>query len=358
MKNKHNGIISFWKFIYSLIIIIFHGRLFAEPNASYILFSKGSIAVEFFFIVSGYLLANSALKNESIDNPKDLGKETIKFIFKKIKTFFPYIFIFYISTLIVTIIYQKLSIYQVISSIWSLFMLNIAGFKGIEINGVVWYIGAMLICMLFLYPLIRKYKYNFIYIVSPLIIILLGGWLNHDYNSLRSPYVWLGFANKGLIRSFMVLNIGIVLYPIVKKLSKLNFTKFGKFCITIIEISGFVAPLLINHFLDSASKYDFVVLVILSIAIILAFSGKTLEYKFMNNKVSYFLEKISLPMYLSHICIRTIMINSNLFLNLTYYNKLLILIISTMVISFIVMKFVELLNKKNCSKKIKKIFLK
>lgn len=50
-KKKHNGIISFWKFMFSIMIVIFHSENLAF-NTDYILFKDGAIAVEFFFIVS------------------------------------------------------------------------------------------------------------------------------------------------------------------------------------------------------------------------------------------------------------------------------------------------------------------
>jgi len=357
LKKQHNGIISFWKFIYSLVIIIFHARVFSDPTTKIVLFSKGSIAVEFFFIVSGYLLAKSALKTKLKEN-ESLGKETLQFIFKKIKTFYPYIFMFYILTLIVTIIFEKLSLGKIISSVWNLLLLNIAGFKGIEINGVIWYISAMLICMLILYPLIKKYRYNFIYIISPLIIILLGGYLNHNFNSLRTPYLWIGFANKVLLRAFLELNLGIILYPISIYLSKINFSKFGKIIITITSNICFMIPLFINHFLQNASKYDYIILIILSISILLAFSTQTLDYKIMNNKISYFLEKLSLPMYLSHIFIRIVIINCEFLKKYSYNIKLLIFIVLTLIISYMSLRLVEFLkNKKIISNIFQKLFL-
>ena len=60
MYNKRNGAIDLLKFLFSLMIVIYHGRLFA--NAENPLFRAGKIGVEFFFIVSGYLMAAKAEK--------------------------------------------------------------------------------------------------------------------------------------------------------------------------------------------------------------------------------------------------------------------------------------------------------
>ena len=63
MKEKHNGIISFWKFIFSLLILALQGGMMRK-DAIYS-FKGGSIGVEFFFIVSGYLFCHKCLKTNS-----------------------------------------------------------------------------------------------------------------------------------------------------------------------------------------------------------------------------------------------------------------------------------------------------
>lgn len=342
--KKHNGIIGFWKFAFCLLILIYHANIFKSGNET-ILFSKGSIGVEFFFLVSGFLLAKSVF-NKKEQKEESLGKETILFIYKKIKRFFPYILVCFIGGLIVKTIYSDMTIRDYVLSIWELFFLRMAGFRTTVVNGAAWYISAMLLAMLILYPLLRKFKKNFIYLGAPIIVIFLAGILNNNYFSLRVPDEWLGFFYKGFIRAFMELSLGCILYLVCEKISKLNFTKFGKILITSIEIIGFLIPFIIFQFIDSATTYDFVVLAIISISIVLAFSEKTLEFKLFNNKVNLYLEKLSLPVYLSHTFIRTIINESSLTINLSYYEKLIIFIIVTILFSMILMKIIEKLSEK------------
>ena len=354
--NKHNGIIGFWKFAFCLLIMIYHGNIFQVEDET-ILFSKGSIGVEFFFLVSGFLLAKSALNKK--ENDKELlGKETIRFIFKKIKAFFPYILVCFIGGLIVKSIYSDMTIKDYILSIWDISFIRMAGFRMTVVNGAAWYISAMLLAMLILYPLLRKYKKNFVYLGAPIIVIFLAGILNHNYFSLRVPDQWLGYFYKGFIRAFMELSLGCILYLICEKVKNINFTKLGKLSITLIEFVGFLIPFVISQFIENATTYDFIVLAIMSISIIFAFSEKTLEFKFFNNKIVYYLEKLSLPIYLSHTFIRTIINESSLTINFNYYEKISIFVVITVIFSISLKFILELLANKNYFiPQIKRIFI-
>lgn len=344
--KKHNGVISFWKFMFSLMIIIYHGHKFsASPNDN-ILLAMGSIGVEFFFIVSGYLMAKTALNKKDDKNLKDLGLETLQFIWKKFKVFFPYLLVCFICGLIVKGIYDNLTLRDYILSIFDLFLLRMAGFRETVVNGATWYISAMFICMLILYPLIRKYKYNFVYICCPIIIIFLCGWMYQNHGSLRAPDLWIGFAYKGVIRAFIELCLGALIYPITEKIKKIEFTKIGKILISIIEIFGFIIPFILSQFIEKATRYDYIMLIILSISIILAFSDKTLDQNLFNKKIIFYLEKLSLPMYVSHTFIRTFVNKSSYTLDLSYYGKMGIYIILTFIISIIMMHIIEKLRKK------------
>lgn len=346
MEKKHNGVISFWKFMFCLMIVIYHGNIFSNNINDNIILSMGSIGVEFFFLVSGYLMAKSALTKKDTKTFKDLGLETIQFIWKKFKVFFPYLLICFICGLIVKGVYDNLTIKDYVLSIFDLFLLRMAGFRETVVNGATWYISAMLICMLVIYPLIRKYKYNFIYIACPLIILFLCGWLNQNYGSLRAPDLWIGFTYKGVIRAFIELCLGSILYPLTEQIKKLNFTKLGSISLTIIEIIGFTIPFLMSQFIEKATRYDYVMLIILSVSIVLAFSAKTSDQKILNNKFIYYLEKLSLPMYISHTFIRTFVNKSSYTINLSYNEKIVVYLLITIIISIIMMHIIEKLRKK------------
>ena len=63
--KRRNGTISLWKFIFAVIIVLFHASAF-YPNWNNYFVKGGYIAVEFFYVISGYYLAKNILNKKSI----------------------------------------------------------------------------------------------------------------------------------------------------------------------------------------------------------------------------------------------------------------------------------------------------
>ena len=63
MNKKYNGALDFWKFVFCLVILVFHvGEVYGGKHGY--LLEWGRYAVEMFFIVSGYFMCVSAAKAE------------------------------------------------------------------------------------------------------------------------------------------------------------------------------------------------------------------------------------------------------------------------------------------------------
>ena len=348
--KKHNEIISFWKFMFSILLILFHcnDKLLVKGD----FLAAGRIGVEFFFLTSGYLMAKKALnKKEDISN---IGIETTKYIWKKIKSFFPYIIVPFIITFFVKNIYQPS---KIVNSIWNLLLLDMSGVKSTAVLGQTWYISAMLISMLILYPLIRKYKSTFTHIIAPIIVIGIGGWMSHKYGTISGPTAYVNFIYKGLLRAIFEISLGTIIYEFAQKTKKFNFTKLGEWLLTIIEIVGFVSIFFISNIKNATYKYEFVMILILTISISLAFSEKTAFYNISNNKFCYYLEKLSLPIYLNHIWI--ILLVKKYLVNYNFTIKVCVSIILTIIFSIFIMYVIEIVQKILDKKrdKIKKLFI-
>lgn len=103
------------RFIFSIMVILFHcNRIFIGdiPNKGYEpgLMPRGYIAVEFFFMVSGFLMAKSVVKSNAVSSGQHLGKGYIKFMWGKVSSLLPYHMVAVICMLIMDIITKQNSL--------------------------------------------------------------------------------------------------------------------------------------------------------------------------------------------------------------------------------------------------------
>ena len=81
-NTRRNGKIEFLRFIFALMVVFSHSGSFM---GEYTIFAGGSLGVEFFFFVSGFLMMATIEKLNQVSQPQNIGKETGQFIIKKWK---------------------------------------------------------------------------------------------------------------------------------------------------------------------------------------------------------------------------------------------------------------------------------
>ncbi|MBR4262157.1 MAG: acyltransferase [Bacilli bacterium] len=352
-REKHNGIIGLWKFIFSIVILIFHSRgLYSYLNTS--LFRGGYIAVEFFFIVSGYYFAKSVLKQKY--DKDNIGKETVQFISKKIKIFFPYVLVACLLSLIIK--YDALNKNALVNSVWDILLLRQFGFGRPLVAGQIWYLGVMLVSMFILYPIIKKHKENYILIFSPIIALFFLGWLRHFKLSIDNSYAnWIGLTNSGTLRGFAEINIGMLIYLLSEKLKTVKYTKLGRILLSLISEGLLVLVLIIVSLRSNHSQYDYVLLIFIMISVLIMVSKKTYEYKWLSNNTIEYFERLSLPIF----------VNQSIFFDLCRYTSLIelepyiltiLVVISTIVFSMIEIFIFDLIKKKKILSRCSKLIIK
>lgn len=95
---KRNGLIELCRFIFAMCIVCHHALFLSNPE--HIPLSGGYIAVEFFFILTGFFMCKDALKK-----PAEHGGMTESL--KRLKTIYPYFFVSWGTSFIISHIYNK-----------------------------------------------------------------------------------------------------------------------------------------------------------------------------------------------------------------------------------------------------------
>ncbi len=316
-EKKHNGNISFWKFVFAIFVLFHHITTWMHAKEKTILFNGGSIGVEFFFIVSGFLLAKKVFSEERKKDNRPLWKSTYEFMIKKIKGIYPYLVFSYVIFLLLAVTICDTSLLNLVKSLMDFMPIHQAGFQTTGMVEGLWYVSSMLLGMLLLYPLLKKYKKNFSRLVAPMIAIFLGGFLIHTLNAssttLRNYSFWIGFMYAGLARGFFEMCIGITVYEIVDAHADWHFTKFGSILLLLVQWICFGVVIAANTVFKSGTRnFDWLAILLLAIGIAIGFSGKIWHFEKWNNRFFYFLEKLSLPLYLNNFIFIRIINNTNL----------------------------------------------
>lgn len=300
--NNKNGKIEFLRFYFAIMVVFQHSWHFLGYDISP--FPGGSFAVEFFFLLSGYLMMCTIMRKEQQPVTEPIGKETMHFILRKAATIFPEAVVAWVIGFAFTVFSEGwtmgIALRQFLLYFWEMVFLSMTGIGKIGINTSVWYISAMLIWMTILYPLLRKHRDITVHIILPLSILFVLGFLFRKFPNPRDPAKLVGFVYKGIFRSYAELGIGVLLYFPVKYLQSLSFRPLGRWLITLVE-NGLYLLIFIYMAVIGAKDYDYFMIMLLAIAITLTFSDAGMDRNLFRNRLCYALGRFSIHIYLSHL---------------------------------------------------------
>lgn len=298
MKKERNQALDFLKFLFIVMIMIFHGRNFAVKGDN-VWFAGGAIGVDFFFLVSGCMMAASAARRPA---EASLGEDTFHFIRHKILGLCPNFFVGWGIGFIVCHLPWKSfgkAASDAAKGIWELMFLNQSGLMGYRVNHVTWYLSAMILAMILIYPLLRCYRKTFYYLICPALFIFLMGFTYQNFKSLFNPSYWNGWITKGLLRGIMDTLGGCLCYQFAEYLQKRTFTPFGRLCLSLAEW-GIYAGIAVRYFSHDGSKYDWTAVFFFLIAISITVSQCSYDTAIFRCRLFPWLGEYSFSLFLGH----------------------------------------------------------
>lgn len=311
LSSRYNGGLDFWKLIFTFVIVIYHAGEIGEWDN---FFPVGATAVEFFFILSGYFMAVSAVKKPPLE-VGTLGRETAGFIWHKIKSILPYYLFGYAISLLTygCFILRGESAETIVDrlskAIPNFLLLSTSGLEETTVLGMTWYISAMLLAMCFLYPLLRKYRDMYLHVIAPLSAILVAGYMCQKYGDFTLSYELDIFVTKEILRAVVGLSIGCTVYVVSEKLKKVSFTTFSRVLLAIVEWGCYLWVLLGMHF--KKANYVFVELFLYFFALSITTSKQSILGHVFDHHFIKATNRFSLALYLCHSACRQVLIYTN-----------------------------------------------
>ena len=318
-----SGKIEFNRFMFCVFILIFHFdkyylglEKFSNVDFEFTKCAHGAMGVEFFFLVSGFLMAKKAYKNYkqagTIDGSR-LSNETLSFMWGKYKAIFPYHVVAFIMLVIIKFLVEKpelgKGIRMLFGSIPNFLLIEMSGFGSVGINPIEWYISAMLLCMFIIYPIIRTHYDMFVKVIGPILAIFILGYMYYTTKGLTGVKQWMGVGYKSVFRAFAELSLGCTAYEICRIISekKREISVQTKVLLTCIEALcyAFTIEFIVSNL---PREYEFYALITLFVGVTLSFSEVTYGNKMFQNKFFFFLGKATLPMYLCQLSAITIVL--------------------------------------------------
>lgn len=302
ISNSYNPEIDLLKLFFSFSVFFFH---FNKVPGFDCIMPRGYLAVEFFFIVSGYFMG---MKLRSGKSP-----ETVEFILRKITPIYPIVFAATVIAFIERMIFAGGdSLYKWLISIpQSFFEISMLWMSGINVgrsyNGPTWYISAMLIAMAVIYPLYRKYWKYFSKVGSLLVAIICYSIIFNYSQTICVASKYFGITTLGVIRAIAGLSLGVFLNELCSSANQsICVTRCGNVIFGIIKFLVFIFIVVYmckgNTFPKiNVQKFDYVIIVYMFAFLFLVFS-RWGSFTFLN-KVTLNLgwcSQIGLYLYLNH----------------------------------------------------------
>ena len=346
-SKPRNNIVEFFRFIYSLLVVGYHVQMTYEDDV-YDLFENGAIAVEYFFLLSGYFLARS-LEKLAKDEKTNIFLKIYYFMKNKITALLNVHFLSIIAIIIIIACCDsKPFADKFLPGIPSIFLVHMIIVWSADFDKALivpeWYISSMLICMLFMvlfYLLLCKLLKG-IYVTTILIGILC---IITIITGLATSWKF----NQNMIyniRAWSEMCIGMYSYYVSISIKDKAYSDCINIILKIVEMIGYIVPAIVGiipYNLDFKTYAVGVIFIFVAVFITFAEKGNIVK----NEKVNFvfgYLGAISLPIYLFHPVIISLI--DYLKKDMPKYAKHLIVFPITLILSFLYRFIANWLNKR------------
>ncbi len=360
MKKSKNLEIEFLRFIFCIMVILQHSQYVTKDFPDSLRFTAaGHKAIYFFFAVSGFLMVTSYFKNNTFG--VSCEKAAWKFSLNKMKPIYPDFLFAVLINLALTLgaafvagTLDMAKFAQYISEVFpDVIGVSGAGMKSFHL-GVAWYLGAMFVILPIFYYMLCKNNKFFLYFFAPVAFPFLLAIRYRLSTSSDSTIKVINSMIESPLKAAIGLLVGVLAYLVCERIKKCDFTPFGKFVLTSVEIIGYAFIIYSSVFTTKVVNTYLVPVFIFTTAI--TFSEKSAVINlFRKGRLFSFLGKASLPLYLNHTSVFYVVVR--LFPKASYFHNMMISIPFIILLSafeYFGVRLIMLLWKKSGIRLIKK----
>lgn len=282
MMTQKSSTIEFYRYAFMVVLLAWHGG----TN----FFQNGYLVVEFFFILSGYLLMESFLRK-----PKTAVQYTVDKLKRMYLEYFVALcFSFLYFGLLRNLFYHTLSMELIFKFIYEMFLLQDIGlFNNGGFNPPTWYFSVLIWGGALLYYLLNKWTELSTHLFIPIISLISLAFLCNQGNSLE-VYNNYGGIHLSLMRGIAEMGVGILLCVFAH--SQYNKIRNSKW----IDYFAIVAFIMTFYLFDAEENYDKYVFLTFPIIIFAGMQKKGFLNTIFRRKIWLKLGGITYDMYLIH----------------------------------------------------------
>lgn len=328
MKKTRIASIEFYRYLFMVVLLSWHG-----PFDSF-KFKSGYLVVEFFFILSGYLLMDSFLRKPKTATQYTIDKLKRVYLEYFIALCFAFLYFGVLPDLIVRHSISIESIFKFISE--ALLIQNVGIFNG-GFNYPMWYFCVLIVGGYFLYYLISCNKNLAIHFLIPIISLATLTYLCNLQNTFEN-FETQGVFYIPLFRGIAEMGIGIILCAFANSRYNKMHRSIWIDCLVIIAI------LLTFYIFVNGGRFDKFAIIIFSFLVYAGIWNKGFLHVIFEHPVWLRLGGVTYEMYLLHAILGSVAYRLGAFVNISIDN------VCSFVIYVVVVTLLSFVFKIGCSK--------
>lgn len=281
MKEKNHSL-EFYRTVFTLTICLYHAQ-YLDPKLE--ILKNAYLCVEFFFMLSGYLLYRSFMK--------ETEHHTMAYAARRFTRLWPeYIFAAVIAILGRGVFLHDFNVNKALNEV--LMVQNTGLFHYGGYNYPCWYIPVMIFCGILIYSILSLYPDAFIKLFAPLAVLLGYTYFGGLEAGLES-WQYVGPFSEPMIRGFIAMSLGVLIGAAA---NKENAIKPGKVTGTVAEIT-----LLVLIGLSIFTEIFSEMVAVISFALLILITAKQqgfISSVIINHRVWSITGSYSYAVYLNH----------------------------------------------------------